>query len=97
MTVAELFQWAFVRNWGVSRIREMEKELRKYLIFPFDIATCQLWGQIRANSQKAGYPISPQDAWIAATAKQHNIALVTHNPNDFKIVKDLVIISEVRN
>jgi tRNA(fMet)-specific endonuclease VapC len=48
----------------------MEQELRKYLILPYDIKTCRLWGEIRAKCSKSGQPISPQDAWIAATARQ---------------------------
>ena len=96
MTVAELFQWAAIRNWSDYRIQKMEHELRKYLIFPFDINTCRLWGQIRANRRKMGQPISPQDAWIAATACQYDIPLITHNPVDFKSVKDLEIITNVK-
>lgn len=45
MTVAELFQWAAIRNWSDYRIQKMEQELRKYLIFPFEINTCRLWGR----------------------------------------------------
>ncbi len=60
MTVAELFQWAAVRNWSDHRTKKMEEELRKYLIFPFDINTCRLWGKIRANCRKIGQPISPK-------------------------------------
>jgi predicted nucleic acid-binding protein len=68
MTVAELFQWAAVRNWGQSRINQLELSLRDYVILPFDIALCRLWAQVRARCRAAGRPISPQDAWIAATA-----------------------------
>ncbi|MEO0015414.1 MAG: hypothetical protein RLZZ535_3803 [Cyanobacteriota bacterium] len=31
MTVAELFQWAAVRNWGASRTANLEKSLTNYL------------------------------------------------------------------
>ena len=93
MTIAELFQWSAIRNWSERRIQKMEQELQKYLIFPFDINICRLWGQIRADCRKLGQPISPQDAWIAAKARQHSLPLVTHNPDDFKIVKDVEIIT----
>ncbi|MFQ5821853.1 MAG: PIN domain-containing protein, partial [Candidatus Heimdallarchaeota archaeon] len=71
----------------------MEQELRKYLVIPYDISTCRLWGEIRANCSKIGQPISPQDAWIAATARQYNLPLVTHNPEDFEAVENLEIIT----
>jgi len=74
----------------------MEKELRKYIVFPYDINNCRLWGEIRAKCNKHGTPISPQDAWIAAIARQHNIPLVTHNPDDFKNVENLKIVTTAR-
>lgn len=58
MTVAELFQWANVRNWGEQRKQKMEQELKKYIIFPYDIDTCRLWGIIRVECIKIGHPIS---------------------------------------
>lgn len=96
MTAAELFQWAAIRNWSEYRIKKMEQELRKYLIIPFDINTCRIWGQIRADCRKIGQPISPQDAWIAASARQYRLPLVTHNPGDFEVVKGLKIITKVK-
>lgn len=93
MTVAELYQWAVVRNWGEQRKQRMETELKKYIVFPYDIDACRKWGEIRATCVKIGQPISVQDAWIAAIARQHNIPLATHNPGDFKNVADLEIIT----
>jgi predicted nucleic acid-binding protein len=46
MTVAELFQWAFVRDWGEPRRQALETSLQKYAILPFDIMLCRLWGEI---------------------------------------------------
>ncbi len=93
MSVAELFQWAAIRQWGPARIKELEERLKTYLIFPFDIELCRVWGQVRALSQSKGRPISPQDAWIAATALLHKIPLVTHNPSDFTAISTLQIIT----
>lgn len=93
MTIAELYQWAHLRNWGDKRIRLMEQELKKYIVFPYDIDMCRRWGKIRAKCSKVGKPISPQDAWIAATARQYNIPLVTHNPDHYKAVEDIEIIT----
>jgi predicted nucleic acid-binding protein len=94
MTVAELFQWAFVRGWGERRRQELEISLEKYVVLPFDIALCRLWGQIRAECRAKGHPISPQDAWIAATALRYGLPLVTHNPKDFAPVDGLEVIAE---
>ena len=95
MTVAELYQWAAIRNWGQPRIAQLESYLENYLVLPFDIALCRLWGQVRAHCRRTGYAISPQDAWVAATAQLYNLPLVTHNPKDFEVVEELEIITAV--
>jgi len=97
MTVAEMYQWAAVRNWGELRVAQLEAYLKSYLILPYDIALCRMWGQIRAYCKSAGRSISPQDAWVAATARVHNLPLVTHNPKDFEIVEGLELITSVQS
>ncbi len=92
MTVAELFQWAAVRNWGTRRIQQLEGKLDDYLIIPVDIELCRLWGQVRAECRAAGQPISPQDAWIAATARRHDLPLATHNVAHFEAVAGLELV-----
>lgn len=93
MTVAELFQWAEIKNWGENRKNQLQQTLRNYLVLSYDIQTCQLWGTIRAERKKMGLPISSQDAWIAATAVQYSIPLATHNPSDFQKIDGLTIIT----
>jgi tRNA(fMet)-specific endonuclease VapC len=94
MTVAELFQWAAIRNWGKPRVRQLEQLLDRYTILPVDIDLCRHWAEVRATRSKAGLPISPQDAWIAATARRYTLALVTHNPADYQQIPELTIITE---
>ena len=95
MTVAELFQWAAIHNWGTYRMSQLEASLQNYTILPFDVVLCRLWGEVRAKCRAAGRPISPQDAWIAATALQHHLPLVTHNPTDFEVIEELELITMV--
>ena len=93
MTVAELFQWAEVRKWGSRRTGRLRRALEHFIIFPADIESCSHWGTIRARCQVNGRPISPQDAWIAATARRFKLPLATHNPVDFEFVEGLEIIT----
>jgi predicted nucleic acid-binding protein len=95
MTVAELFQWAAMRKWGARRLDQLQTSLQQYAILPFDIELCRLWGEIRARCRAAGRPISPQDAWIAATAIRHDLPLVTHNPQDFEVLQELDVITSI--
>jgi tRNA(fMet)-specific endonuclease VapC len=91
MTVAELFQWAAVRKWGARRVGQLEQALTAYLIIPSDIELCRTWGVVRASRASAGHPISPQDAWIAATALRHSLALITHNASDYQGIAHLAV------
>lgn len=94
MTVAELYQWAAVRQWGQQRLNQLEQTLKtSYIVLAFDIALCRQWGLVRAKQHSIGRPISPEDAWIAATAIQFDLPLVTHNPADFETIVGLSLIS----
>ena len=96
MTVAELFQWAKIRNWGTSRTQQLERMLiQNYTVLSFDVVLCYLWGEVRANRRAMGKPISSEDAWIAATALQYNLPLVTHNPKDFVDILGLDVVSTI--
>jgi len=92
MTVAELFQWAILRQWGDRRLTQLEQYLSNYMIIPVDLLLCREWAQVRATRQSAGRVISPQDAWIAATALRHDLPLVTHNIKDFLEIPNLRLI-----
>jgi len=94
MTVAELFQWAAVRRWGEARIARLEQYLEHYTTLPVDINTCRQWATVRASRSAAGMPISPQDAWVAATALRYCLPLITHNPDDFQQIPGLTVITE---
>ena len=93
MTVAELYQWAYLRNWGEQRQARLEERLRAFVIAPYDDRLCRTWAMICVERQRLGQPISVQDAWIAATALRHDVPLVTHNRHDFTPITGLTIIS----
>ena len=94
MTVAELYQWAYGRNWGERKLARLEEQLRAYVIVPYDGELCKQWATVCIERQRQGRPISAQDAWIAATALRHGCPLVTHNSKDYVGVSGLTVISE---
>lgn len=92
MTVAELFEGAFLDDWSPTKMLRLEQILKDYVVLPFSPTVCRAWGQIRAERRKR--TISVDDAWIAATAIAHALPLVTHNPDDFSGIQALQIITE---
>ena len=94
MTVAELYQWAYSRDWGNQKLARLEDHLHAYVIVPYDGELCKRWALICVERQRLGKPISVQDAWIAATALRHECPLVTHNRDDFANIAGLTVISE---
>ncbi|MCG8349193.1 MAG: PIN domain-containing protein [Chloroflexales bacterium] len=75
-------------------MRWLEQLLDHYTILPVDMDLCRHWAEVRATRSKAGLPISPQDGWIAATARRYKLALVTHNPDDYQQISGLTMITE---
>lgn len=53
-------------------------------LLSLDETTALLWGRLSAEAQQSGRHLSVMDGWIAATAMQHGLALVTRNIKDFK-------------
>ena len=94
MTLAELRSWMHHRNWGTARRQRLEHYLQRYQIVYANDDLCELWAQATNSARQRGRPIGAADAWIAATALLHNVALVTHNRSDYEGVEGLPIISE---
>ncbi|MBV8190650.1 MAG: type II toxin-antitoxin system VapC family toxin [Alphaproteobacteria bacterium] len=60
-------------------------------LLPIDPPVADCWGEVVAQRETAGRPIGAMDAFIAATAKVHDLALVTRNESDFgSTVKEIV-------
>lgn len=62
MTIAELFQWAMLRQWGDRRLAQLEQYLTRHLVIPVDRPLCKQWAHIRTQQRNIGRPMSPQDA-----------------------------------
>jgi tRNA(fMet)-specific endonuclease VapC len=91
VTLAELYRWPIIKDWGEVRRRSLESQLRNYLVIPFDNELCQKWAEITSIP---GQPLSYSDSWIAATALRHGIPVVTHNGKHFENIPRLTLITE---
>ena len=70
----------------VNLRRWLEDELRPWFagrILPLSEAIAERWGILDGERQLKGLPLNPPDGLIAATALEHDFALVTRNVKDF--------------
>src|SRR5207253_3174560 len=81
------------RQWGAGRRDQMRHFLARFTPVPIEIATSRLWAQLRAECRRKGRPIAASDAWIAATALQLGIPLITHNARHYQPIEALTIIT----
>ena len=94
MTVAELRQWALIRDWSARRIESLHQALRNYVVLGFDDQTAWRWAEVGAHERRAGRNRQDRgDWWIAACALRHNMPILTHNPRDFVGIPQLEVIT----
>jgi toxin FitB len=53
-------------------------------VLPINIDVADKWGRIVTKCEELGRPIGVMDAFIAATASAHELAVVTRNESDFE-------------
>ncbi len=80
MTRGELLLWPRVNQWSPKRREELLNHVDLRTTLLPDEQTCAHWADIVAESRLAGRPITAADAWIAAAARQWDLALVTTDP-----------------
>lgn len=83
-------------NYGAEKSRKViENRLALLLllseieIIDFDSKAAESYGIIRADLEKSGKVIGPNDMFIAAHAKSCDMTLVTNNTKEFIRIKDL--------
>lgn len=82
-TVAELWFGALKKNWGGEKRRALDNLVRRFVVLVADEATAKAWANLRVEAEAAGKPKSIEDLWIAATAKRHNLPLLTNDGGFF--------------
>ena len=67
--------------------------MQRFELVYADNDLCTVWARIRADARAAGRALSPQDAWVAATALALDAPLATNNRRDFEHVRKLRLLS----
>ena len=60
---------------------------------PFDDSAAACYADIVARRRKAGYPMTTEDAQIAAIALSHGYSLATRNKKDFQYIDALTLLN----
>lgn len=85
-------------EYGVAKSANPEKNrlaLAEFMtplaVAPYDDAVAPVYGQVRADLEKAGMPIGPLDMMIAAHALSLGLTVVTGNEREFRRVSGLKV------
>ena len=92
ITLAEL-------QYGVAKSQHVQKnqEALNEVVLPLEIAhfaenAARVYGEVRANLEKAGKPIGSMDTLIGAHALSLGAPLVTNNTSEFRQIKGLKVV-----
>lgn len=88
---AELFYGSMKSKYPEQNLQKQKRFLNRFVSYPFDDETAEIYGNIRSKLEKAGTPVGPNDLMIAATALVRNIILVTHNTREFNRIEGLLL------
>ena len=84
--------------YGVEKSKKREFYLTRVLLFlsrinilNYDFAASEEYGKIRAELERKGKVIGPNDMLIAAHAKSQGLTLITNNIKEFKRIDGLKI------
>ncbi len=91
VVLAELLYGAYKSQIPARTLEKVRTFTSRFEILPFDPASADEYGSIKAHLSKSGTLIGPNDLMIAAIARAHGQTLVTHNTSEFSRVPELEI------
>lgn len=89
VTAGELYTWATRTGAAERRLTALRDLLSDMVVLETDLAIAERFGRLRAGLLDTGRPAPPMDLWIAATAIENGLTLVTHNTADFSNIPGL--------
>ena len=92
IAIGELFYGALNSTKVDENIQRLVELFRDAVSVPCDDGTARMYGEIKLSLRKKGRPIPDNDIWIAASAMQHSLNLVTrdehfHNVDRLNVVR----------
>ena len=89
---AELYHGARRSTRVADNLELLGRFFAPFASVPFDDRCAEVYGQIRTELEREGRIIGPNDLMIAATARAHDLTLVTHNVGEFSRVAGLRVV-----
>ncbi|HNX76522.1 MAG TPA: type II toxin-antitoxin system VapC family toxin [Candidatus Rifleibacterium sp.] len=86
---AELLLGAYKSSKKTENTRKVERFLEPFAILPFADPETHVYAGIRAELERSGKCVGPNDLMIAAIVRHNNATLVTNNLKEFRQIKDL--------
>ena len=86
---AELLYGAAKSRIGERTLERLHRFFSTFTSLSFDDSAAAAYGTIRADLEKRGVPIGPNDLMIAAIAVASDSILVTHNTREFGRILNL--------
>ncbi|MBL8156559.1 MAG: type II toxin-antitoxin system VapC family toxin [Anaerolineae bacterium] len=90
ITVGELYYGAYNSGKVTSNLQNIRRFVELVTVLVCDAATADHYGQVKRALRVLGKPIPENDIWIAATALQHSLTLVTRDDH-FNTVAGLLL------
>lgn len=88
VVIGELFYGAKKSGRPERNSERIESFISDNVILNCDTDTARLYGKVKDSLRKKGLPIPENDIWIAATAFQHDLILISRDEH-FEKVEDL--------
>lgn len=88
IVIAQIAYWVRTKE-GRTRTRLQEwldrsVEALAGRILSLNVATAHVWADQKFLLEQAGLPMPVEDSYIAATARRHDLTIVTGNDQDFR-------------
>ena len=79
IVLGELYYGAHKSTRVEANLQMVDQFVAANRVFGCDSATAQHYGQVKHLLRQIGRPIPENDIWIAATAKQHDLTVVSRD------------------
>ena len=88
VVIAQIAYWIRTKE-GRTRTRlqhwlQRSVEAMEGRILSFNVATAHVWADQKFSLEQIGQPMPVEDSYIAATARRHNLTIVTGNDKHFQ-------------